>query len=77
MSNHHGDPGHGDSPAAWTAVIVMLLGIAFGTVAFFLHQPLFVWISVGVVVLGAVLGWVLAKAGYGVKGPKFTPKTHD
>lgn len=77
MSTHHGDPGHGDSPAAWTAVIVMLLGIAAGTVAFFLHQPMIVWICVGVVVLGALLGWVLAKAGYGVKGPKFTPKTHE
>lgn len=77
MSTHHGDPGHGDSPAAWTAVIVMLLGIAVGTVALFINQPLLVWISVGVVVVGAILGWVLSKAGYGVKGPKFSPKTHD
>ncbi len=77
MNTHHGDPGHGDSPAAWTAVIVMLLGIAVGTVAFFLHQAVLVWICVGVVALGAVIGWVLSKAGYGVKGPKYTPKTHD
>lgn len=77
MSHDPSDPGHGDSPAAWTAVIVMLLGIAAGTVAFFLNQPVLVWASVGVVVLGWILGWVLAKAGYGVKGPKFTPKTHD
>lgn len=77
MSTHHGDPGHGDSPAAWTAVIVMLLGIAVGTVALFINQPVLVWISVGVVVVGAILGWVLSKAGYGVKGPKFSPKTHD
>jgi len=77
MSTHHGDPGHGDSPAAWTAVIVMLLGIAVGTVALFINQPILVWISVGVVVVGAILGWVLSKAGYGVKGPKFSPKTHD
>jgi CHASE2 domain-containing sensor protein len=77
MSTHHGDPGHGDSPAAWTAVIVMLIGIAAGTVAFFLNQPTVVWICVGIVVVGPLLGWVMAKAGYGVKGPKFTPKTHD
>lgn len=77
MSNQHTDPGHGDSPAAWTAVIVMLLGIAVGTVAFFLAVEWLVWASAGVVVFGAILGFVLAKAGYGVNGPKFSPKTHD
>lgn len=74
MSNNPTDPGHGDSPAAWTAVVVMLIGIGAGTVAFFLHQAWLVWVCAGVVVLGALLGWILAKAGYGVKGPKFTPK---
>ncbi|KIP52445.1 DUF6704 family protein [Leucobacter komagatae] len=77
MSNQHGDPGHGDSPAAWTAVVVMLIGIAAGTVFFFLQMPTFVWVCVGVVALGLILGAILAKAGYGVKGPRFTPKSHD
>ncbi|CAG7615168.1 HGxxPAAW family protein [Leucobacter soli] len=77
MSTQHGDPGHGDSPAAWTAVIVMLLGIAVATTAFFLQQVWLVWVSVGVVVVGALLGAILAKAGYGVNGPKYNPKPHD
>lgn len=77
MSNQYGDPGHGESPAAWTAVIVMLIGVAVGTVAFFLHQAWLVWICAGVIVIGALLGFILAKAGYGVNGPKFTPKSHD
>ncbi|MBN9613416.1 MAG: hypothetical protein J0H64_08160 [Actinobacteria bacterium] len=77
MSTHNEDPGHGDSPAAWTAVIVMLLGIAAGTVFFFLHKPVMVWASVGIVVLGALLGPILAKAGFGVNGPKFASKTHE
>lgn len=76
MSDTIADPGHGHSPAAWTAVVVMLLGITAGTVAFCLEQPLFVWISVGVVLVGALLGPILARAGYGVKGPKYTPKAH-
>ena len=25
-------------------------------------------------VVGALLGWILAKAGYGARGPKYTPK---
>ena len=77
MSNQHGDPGHGDSPAAWTAVIVMLIGIAAGAVFFFLHNATMVWVCAGIVLLGLVLGFILSKAGYGVNGPKYQPKTHD
>ena len=29
------EPGHGHSPAAWTAVIVMIVTLSVGTVAFF------------------------------------------
>ena len=70
------DPGHGNSPAAWTAVIIMLVGFAVGTVAFFLDLP---WIVVGsavLVVIGAIVGWILSKAGYGVGGARLTPKAH-
>lgn len=77
MSNQHGDPGHGDSPAAWTAVIVMLIGIAAGTVFFFLHMPTFVYVCVGVVAFGALLGFILSKAGFGVNGPRYSPKAQD
>ncbi|GAA5151371.1 hypothetical protein GCM10025768_17610 [Microbacterium pseudoresistens] len=76
MSNPIADPGHGHSPAAWTAVVIMLVGIAIGTTAFFLDVPVVVWVSVGIVVVGMIVGVVMAKAGYGVKGPKYTPKAH-
>jgi hypothetical protein len=52
----------------------MLLGFALGTGAFMAHQAWLVWVGVGVVVVGALLGWILAKAGYGARGPKYTPK---
>ena len=59
MSNHPTDPGHGDSPAAWTAVVVMLLGFALGTGAFMMHQAWLVWVGVGV--------GVIVPVGVGVK----------
>lgn len=76
MSNSIDDPGHGHSPAAWTAVIVMLVALSLGTLFFFLEQPVLVWVSVGLLVVGALAGWVLSKAGYGANGPKYTPKQH-
>lgn len=76
MSNPIADPGHGHSPAAWTAVIIMLVGIAIGTFFFFLDMPIVVWIAAGIVVIGALVGWGMAKAGYGVNGSKVTAKEH-
>jgi hypothetical protein len=71
------DPGHGNSPAAWTAVIIMLIAFTIGTLAFWFDIPWLVVASAGLVVVGAIVGWVLAKAGYGVNGAKLTPKAHS
>lgn len=76
MTNPIADPGHGHSPAAWTAVVIMLLGFAAGTLFFCLGMSAFVWASVVIIVIGPLVGLVLAKAGYGVKGPKYSPKAH-
>ena len=70
------DPGHGHSPAAWTAVVIMLVAVTLGTVFFFFDMPVLVWASFGLLVAGAIVGWVLAKAGYGARGPKYSPKQH-
>lgn len=70
------DPGHGHSPAAWTAVIIMLIAFAAGTLFFWFDQPTLVWASAGLLVVGALSGWVLAKLGYGVRGPRYVPKAH-
>jgi hypothetical protein len=71
------DPGHGNSPAAWTAVIIMLVAFAIGTLAFWFDIAWLVVASAGLVVVGAIVGWVLSKAGYGVDGAKLTPKAHS
>jgi len=76
VSEEHQEPGEGNSPAAWTAVIIMLVGFAIGTVAFFLDQPVIVWSSAALVVVGLIVGGVLSKLGYGVNGPKYVPKDH-
>jgi hypothetical protein len=76
MSSNIGDPGHGHSPAAWTAVTIMLIAITIGTVAFFLDLVWLVWASAALVVVGLVVGWGMSKAGYGVGGAKSNPAKH-
>ena len=71
------DPGHGNSPAAWTAVIIMLVAFSIGTLAFWFDIAWLVFASAGLVVVGALVGLVLKKAGYGVDGAKLTPKAHS
>ena len=76
MSTEHADPGHGHSPAAWTSVTIMLIAFVIGTVAFFLDVQWLVWASAGLLVIGALVGWILARAGYGVGGSKVAERVH-
>lgn len=76
MSNPIADPGHGSSPAAWTAVTIMLIAVATGVTAFCLEMPWLVYASAAMILVGWIVGGVMAKLGYGVKGPKYQPKAH-
>lgn len=76
MAEDINHPGEGNSPAAWTAVVIMLIAFVVGTLFFVLDVPAMVFVSVGILILGPIVGWIMAKAGYGVNGPKFTPKSH-
>ena len=58
---------HGNSPAAWTAVAIVLVAFTIGAVAMVLgpNWVLF-WISVAIAVLGALTGKVMQLLGFGV-----------
>jgi hypothetical protein len=73
MNSAH-DPGHGSSPAAWAAVVIMLVACSTGTLFFWLDQPALVWASAGLLAIGPIVGWLVARAGYGVAGPKYKVK---
>lgn len=60
----------GNSPAAWTGVIIMLVAFTIGTVAFWFDMPVIVFASVGLLALGPIVGWILARRGYGVNSPR-------
>ncbi len=65
MSDQHED--HGSTPAAWTAVAIIILAFVVGTVAIILANWPFFWVGTGLVVLGGVVGKVMAMMGLGKK----------
>lgn len=70
------DPGHGNSPAAWTAVIIILVAFTIGTFAFWFDLAPLVWASAGLAVVGLIVGGVMRRVGYGKDGSKLVAKTH-
>lgn len=65
---------HGNSPAAWTAVTIILIAFAVGTVAFFLAIEWIVWIAAALVLVGVLAGVIMAKIGFGVAGPRYVSR---
>ncbi|MBG6184333.1 hypothetical protein IWX65_002307 [Arthrobacter sp. CAN_A214] len=70
--------GHGNSPAAWTCVLIMLVGAAISSFAYILASTegnhglgtLLFWLGIGVMFIGLLVGFVLRRIGYGVGGSK-------
>jgi len=64
MTAEHED--HGNTPAAWTAVIIIILAFLVGSIAVVVgNWPLF-WIGgVGLFILGGVVGKVMSMMGMG------------
>jgi uncharacterized membrane protein len=58
---------HGNTPAAWTTVTIVMVAFFLGTLAVVIaNWPLF-WVSVGLLVVAVIVGKVMAMAGLGKK----------
>jgi hypothetical protein len=69
MSNTS-EESHGSSPAAWTAVVIMLIGIAIATTALVLDAYALVWVGAVLVPIGLIVGGILKAVGLGVGGSR-------
>ena len=58
---------HGHTVAAWTAVIIIMIAFAVGTVGVVIAQPAMFWAGIGLIVVGGIAGKVLALMGFGAK----------
>jgi hypothetical protein len=70
MSNISDEAGHGSSPAAWTAVVIMLIGFAIATAFLFLNVIPLVWVGAAIIPIGLIVGGVLKAVGLGVGGSR-------
>ena len=62
------DDDHGHSPAAWTGTIIMLVSAAVACYAAVFGPIELMWGGIGVFVLGSLIWYGMAKAGFGSEG---------
>lgn len=59
---------HGSSPAAWTAVVICLIGFTVGGVSLLLGPAwVMFWVGVALVLGSAIVAKAMSAAGLGVK----------
>lgn len=63
MSADHDD--HGSTPAAWTAVTIIIVAFTVGGIGVLIAQPWVFWAGVVLVVVGIVVGKVMQMMGMG------------
>ena len=58
---------HGNTPAAWTGVMIILIGFVVGGIGLVIdNMPLF-WVGVALLPVGAIVGKVMQKMGLGAE----------
>lgn len=72
MSGEHSN--HGNTPAAWTLMVLISIGFVVSTTALVLGSWVGFWIGVAIVALGGVVGGVMKAAGMGQ--PRDTASSH-
>lgn len=60
---------HGNTPAAWTGVLIILVGFTVGGLGLVLGSWLMFWVGVVIGVVGPIVGKVMAMMGLGAESP--------
>ena len=56
---------HGNTPAAWTAVTVALLGFIVGGIGLMVGNMTLFWIGVALAPIALIVGKIMSMIGYG------------
>lgn len=66
---------HGHTPAAWTAVAIMFVGVMVGAVAVVIANIPMLFVGLAIVALGGITGGVMSMMGLGQNGGTRTAHT--
>jgi hypothetical protein len=58
---------HGNTPAAWTGVTLMLVGFVVGGIGLVISSMLLFWIGVALQPIGIIVGKVMSVMGMGAE----------
>jgi len=58
---------HGNTPAAWTGVVIILVGFVVGGLGLVIDSWLVFWIGVALVPIAMVIGKVMQRMGMGAE----------
>ena len=70
MSSQHDEPGHGNTIAAWTAVIIAIIGTSLLTLGYLISNSPLMYGGLALAIVSIALGPILSKLGYGLNGKK-------
>jgi hypothetical protein len=70
MSSQHDEPGHGNTIAAWTAVITAIIGTSLLTLGYLISNSALMYCGLALAIVSIALGPILSKLGYGLNGKK-------
>lgn len=70
MSTEHDEPGHGNTVAAWTAVITAIVGTAVLTLGYLITNSTMMYVGLALAIVSIALGPILSKLGFGLDGKK-------
>lgn len=58
---------HGNTPAAWSAVAVILVGFTVGGIGLVVANAVMFWVGIALLPVGGVVGKVMQKLGMGAE----------
>ena len=64
MSEHYD---HGNTVAAWVAVVIAIVAFFVGTIGVVVAKPAVFWVGVGLLAVSALVGKVLSLMGFGAQ----------
>ncbi|MGA9746818.1 MAG: HGxxPAAW family protein [Nocardioides sp.] len=58
---------HGNTPAAWTGVTIILIGFVIGGIGMVIDQWMLFWVGLALLPVGVIVGKIMAAMGMGAE----------